>query len=631
MKKKLPFLKNAIVSCMLITFTMQVFSQTATAPSLGDGTEGSPYEIATLDNLYWLSQNSAEWGKYFIQTADIDASATVSWDSGAGFSPIGSNTSNFTGSYNGKGHVVDSLVINRSGTSLIGFFGVSSGVIDSLGLSNVSIKGKEVVGAIAGANLGSIKRCYSTGYTHMSGYNSAGGGFVGQNGGYLKAGTIRDCFTTATVHGRHMIGGLVGNNFPDGKIYNSYSVGEVITSLSDPMMGGLLGANSGGYIGGCYWDTETSGQPTSAGGSGRTTAQMKTKSTFSGWSFTCDGGSDNAWSINNTGSGYPFLAWQGIYFDSEPLSELSGDCSVIVSEYPEVADTCGQPIVATTSDPIEYNGAGTYYINWTYDLGEGKTMSQIQTINVLDDESPVPDVADLTAAVEECAATITNTPTATDNCMGSITGTTTDPLTYNEIGNYTITWTYNDGLNEITQEQIVIVQADDTDPEFTCIDDQSVNIQNTNIYTVSGNEFDPEVIDNCDLESVVNDFNNGATLDGAEFPVGTTTVTWTATDATGNSSQCTYNLIISNTTVINSFEDIGISIYPNPVNGILHIEFGEENVQRLTISDITGRIIIDKIDVNKSEQIDISEFDSGVYLVNVFNDKIVHTNKIIKQ
>ena len=117
---------------------MGLFAQTATPPSNGDGSLSDPYTIETLDNLYWLTQNSTEWDKYYIQTADIDASLTSSWDSGSGFLPIGNNTTKFTGNYDGQGHIVSNLTVNRSDGSL-GFFGqiYTGGVVKNLGLQSV--------------------------------------------------------------------------------------------------------------------------------------------------------------------------------------------------------------------------------------------------------------------------------------------------------------------------------------------------------------------------------------------------------------------------------------------------------------------------------------------------------------
>ena len=71
-----------LLMLIMIVSVFSIKAQTATAPANGDGTSGSPYEIATLDNLYWLSQNSTEWDKYYIQTANLNATSTNTWDVG---------------------------------------------------------------------------------------------------------------------------------------------------------------------------------------------------------------------------------------------------------------------------------------------------------------------------------------------------------------------------------------------------------------------------------------------------------------------------------------------------------------------------------------------------------------------
>jgi hypothetical protein len=84
-------------------------------------------------------------------------------------------------------------------------------------------------------------------------------------------------------------------------------VGAVISIGSD--IGGLIGNNASAPAINCYWDKETSGQTTSAGSEpffGKTTAEMKTQATFTGWDFTTP-----VWGINPAyNSGYPYLSWQ---------------------------------------------------------------------------------------------------------------------------------------------------------------------------------------------------------------------------------------------------------------------------------------------------------------------------------
>ncbi|MCK4664088.1 MAG: hypothetical protein KAT68_14565, partial [Bacteroidales bacterium] len=145
-----------VIFLIVLIMLMSVFtakSQTAIPPTIGDGTSGNPYQIATLNNLYWISQNTAEWNKYYIQTVDIDAWATIGWDYGKGFTPIGNNTTKFTGGYNGAGHTIGSLYIERPETNYIGLFGYTNGSkIDSLGLTNVNIIGNNYIGGLVGYN-----------------------------------------------------------------------------------------------------------------------------------------------------------------------------------------------------------------------------------------------------------------------------------------------------------------------------------------------------------------------------------------------------------------------------------------------------------------------------------------------
>ncbi len=100
-------MKKTFITLLLAFFCISMMmAQTATAPSAGTGTYVSPYQIATLENLYWLTASdvivpsptqAVRWGSYYIQTANIDASASSGWDAGAGWTPIGNNTTKFMG------------------------------------------------------------------------------------------------------------------------------------------------------------------------------------------------------------------------------------------------------------------------------------------------------------------------------------------------------------------------------------------------------------------------------------------------------------------------------------------------------------------------------------------------------
>jgi hypothetical protein len=138
------------------------------------------------------------------------------------------------------------------------------------------------------------------------------------------------------------------------------------------------------------------------------------------------------------------------------------------------------------------------------------SASQPVTVSTVPDVTkPVPDVATLPVITGECSAGVSSAPTATDNCVGTVIGTTVDPVSYTSQGTHTITWSYDDGHGNIqTQTQTIIVK-DVTPPVIVCAPAQTVTVAsgqcNATIVVVS-----PTVTDNCSGYSS----NNGIDLDG---------------------------------------------------------------------------------------------------------------------
>ena len=285
------------------------------------------------------------------------ASATA--NEGRGWEPIGNNTA-FTGSFNGQGYEISDLFIDRPAESGVGLFGVvgKRGVIKNVGVVNGNVTGDNDVGGLVGKNSGTASNSYSTvsitgnlNVGGLVGYNFFGivtnsyatGSVIGQNnvGGLVgwNRGAVSKSYATGSVIGQNNVGGLVGKN--SGAASNSYSTGSV---TGDDNVGGLVGRNDwsgvasnsystgsvtgnthvGGLVGRnagsvrkSFWDTQTSGQATSDGGMGKTTAAMMDIATFTGawWDITTvDPGETNLayiWNIVDTVT-YPFLSWQPV-------------------------------------------------------------------------------------------------------------------------------------------------------------------------------------------------------------------------------------------------------------------------------------------------------------------------------
>jgi len=220
------------------------------------------------------------------------------------------------------------------------------------------------------------------------------------------------------------------------------------------------------------------------------------------------------------------------------LADVTGECSA-TAVAPTTTDACEGSITGTTSDPLTYNTQGTHVITWNFDDGNGNSIDVTQNVVIIDATPPVAPV--LTDVTGECSATAT-APTTTDDCSGTITGTTTDPLTYSTEGTHVITWNFDDGNgNSIDVTQNVIVE-DVTAPTATCpsdvvtCDGQVTSIGLTDLY------------DNCSTPVVTYELSGSTTGAGSGdagmeiFNPGATTVTYTFVDESGNSGQCQFTV-----------------------------------------------------------------------------------------
>ena len=159
-----------------------------------------------------------------------------------------------------------------------------------------TIDANSKVGGLVGENTGSISQSYATGEVVAAKYDA--GGFAGRNIG----GTIYDCYANGKVYADDSAGGFASLNW-GGTISNCYSTGYVDATY---FIGGFLEHDIDGLTSDCFWDTQTSGLTISAGGTGKTTSEMKTAGTFTsaGWDFTTP-----VWRIEE-GNDYPRMIWQ---------------------------------------------------------------------------------------------------------------------------------------------------------------------------------------------------------------------------------------------------------------------------------------------------------------------------------
>jgi hypothetical protein len=196
---------------------------------------------------------------------------------------------------------------------------------------------------------------------------------------------------------------------------------------------------------------------------------------------------------------------------------------------PTTGDNCSVASVtnnhASTTYPL-----GTTTVTWTVTDGSGNTATATQLVTVTDNVNPTITAPAATSGTTNVACTSTNvvlgTPVTGDNC--SVASVTNDAPSAFPLGTTTVTWTVTDGSgNTATDEQIVTV-TDNVNPTITApaATSGTTNVACTSTNVVLGT---PVTGDNCSVASVINDAPSA-------FPLGTTTVTWTVTDGSGNTA-----------------------------------------------------------------------------------------------
>ncbi len=153
-----------------------------------------------------------------------------------GFTPIGNTAKKFTGSFDGAGHKITSLYINRPSTDRVGLFGYTRyAEIKNIGVTDAYIAGRVSVGGLIGSSEGSsVSNSYATGA--VTGTGKSVGGLIG-----YSRGTVSNSYATGAVTGGRFVGGLIGQAY-SASVSNSYAMGAVMgTGSSSCEVGGLIG------------------------------------------------------------------------------------------------------------------------------------------------------------------------------------------------------------------------------------------------------------------------------------------------------------------------------------------------------------------------------------------------------
>ena len=221
MNKTITQFKWLVTMLLLVTAMVMpasTWAQNTISPSKpsGGGTENSPYQIGTAEELYWFA--ALVNGELGGETPNASANAVLTANitvTNETWTPIGFETP-YEGTFDGQGYTISGLNFDNSGLNNVGLFGWNQGTIKNVGVVDSYFYGSGFVGGVCGLNGGTITGCYNTGTVSGSGYST--GGVCGSNEG----GTITGCYNTGSVSGSDysIFGGVCGGN--GGTITNCY-------------------------------------------------------------------------------------------------------------------------------------------------------------------------------------------------------------------------------------------------------------------------------------------------------------------------------------------------------------------------------------------------------------------------
>ena len=223
-----------------------------------------------------------------------------------------------------------------------------------------------------------------------------------------------------------------------------------------------------------------------------------------------------------------------------------GSCSALGAGLtsPSTSDNCG--VASVTNDAPTAYPLGTTNVIWTVTDNSGNTATCTQQVLVQDNENPQINCGSAITIFTDpgfCTASSSGLtpPGAVDNC--GIAGVVNNAPANLALGNNLIQWTALDNANNSAQCTQTIIVVDNEMPTITCPADKVWDANFNGCSYLGANLGTPTTADNC---GVANFSNDGL----ASYPQGTTVVTWTVTDDSGNTATCTQNVTINGGTTL---------------------------------------------------------------------------------
>jgi hypothetical protein len=301
---------------------------------------GVSIEIHTLEELLSIKNNLT--GNYLLKS-DIDLGG-IDWQ------PIGTNINPFLGVFDGNGHTLSNLNINRPNEDRVGMFGVNGGTVKNLVLENATVEGQDNVGILAGLNHNSIFNVSVINTHELIGRYQVGGLVGFNNSGVIQSSSSMGA---ETLTGAINVGGLVGQNA--GIVRLSYSTNDVIATSTTA--GGLAGMMISGTLEQSYSTGNVSGNTTSGGFVGYLEGGI-IRNCYSTGTVT----------IGSNNSGFVGYAWNSRIENSYTLttspSGLTIGSAMVVSSYFDNSISTSTSIHGRTSEALRDQDT---YVGWNFE------------------------------------------------------------------------------------------------------------------------------------------------------------------------------------------------------------------------------------------------------------------------
>jgi len=607
-----------IVCCL----SLGVYAQTYNFTTCGaTGTFGpnqagvdAAYAATNLNGLVTVSgQGIQEWvvpftGNYQIQAAGASGGNST-WSSVV----LGGNGSDMTGEFNlTAGQVVRILVGQAGETDAVGGGG---------GASFVSILGVPQIVGGAGGGASSDQAGVSSVATQdgtMDGLNLFAGGTSG-NGG------------TACMSANGNNGGAGGGFLTDGASPNSGGGSETNGyggfSFLNGGDGGEPGTDNGvcsfdpygGFGGGGSSSCNTVGGGGGGGYSGGAGGTMVSQCGAGSRAGGGGGGSYNAGTnpVNlagtNTGDGFVIITVlcspTSITADAPNLADVNDECSS-TPVTPTATNDCGASISGVPDVTLPITAQGTTVVTWTYDDGAGNVTTQQQNVILIDTITPLADSTSLPDLLDICGATSLVAPTATDLCVGQVTGTTTTTFPITTPGTSVITWTFDDGQGNIsTQTQNIVNPTIDNGVTQvgTQLTSDAVSasyqwLDCDNAYAVIAGETNASFTPTATVGNYAVEITQGGCID---------------------TSAC----FVIDYTGIDEMDLQGLNIYPNPTTGVFNVT-SSSNITSIEVFDVLGRQVSLPIDLENGT-VNGTKLENGNYIVTVETENGIFTKEIV--